>query len=265
MLNGVLRRIGLSEQEAEIYLVCLTLGSKTAKEIAKKTGLSLKATLSVMQGLLEKGLLAKHIQQQITYFNAVSPECLFDLISRRYQELESSRKILEDHLPQFESLMNPYSPIPKVRIYEGLKGIERVMDDTLTASEPLRTYSNIDAWFTHEDTKDYILRYAKQRVYNKKLPLRGIALDTPIARRYLEHDYPVIKSNPQISRARWLPKDSGAFSTETNIYDNKIAIACLGKNALLGIIIESSLIAQTQKSIFDAAWNSQQYNCSLRD
>lgn len=256
MLKGILQKIGLSDKDSEVYLACLELGTQPASVIAKKAGLKRPTTYLILEGLSKKGLVSEYTGSNVKYFTAVSPDYLLNFIDKQRRELTSHQRELEQYLPQFQSLLNPYSLNPKVRFYEGMDGIERAMNDTLTSSEPLRCYSVTDAWFARPDTKEYILWYGKQRVYEKKISIRNICPDTPITRQYCETDYPEVGNAHPISHFRWLPKDIQIFSNEINIYDNKVAIACLGKHELLGIIIESESIAQTQKSIFEVAWRA---------
>lgn len=255
MLKTLLQKIGLSEKDSQVYLACLELGTQPASVIARKAGLKRPTTYLILEELLKKGLASEYTGSNVKYFTAVSPEYLLNYIEKQRRELTSHQRELEQFLPQFISLSNPYSLSPKVRFYEGMAGIEKVMNDTLTSTEKLRCYSTMDAWFARPDTKEYIMWYAKQRV-EKKISINSINTDTSISRKYIEEDYPIANTNRELSHFRWLPKDIQVFSNEINIYDNKVSIACLGKNELLGIIIESESIAQTQKSIFEVAWRS---------
>lgn len=254
MLKSLLQKIGLTDKDSEVYLACLELGTQPASVIAKKAGLKRPTTYLILEGLVRKGLVSEYSGANVKYFTAVSPDYLLNYVEKKRRELASHERELEQFLPQFHSLTNPYSMKPKVRFFEGMEGIERAMNDTLTATDKLRTYSIIDAWFAREDTKEYLLWYGKQRVNAKKIPLYCICPDTPLSRQYLEDEYVDVENQNQLSHFRWLPKEIQDFSNEINIYDNKVSIACLGKNELLGIIIESESIAQTQKAIFDAAW-----------
>ncbi|KKU78414.1 MAG: Transcriptional regulator, TrmB [Candidatus Peregrinibacteria bacterium GW2011_GWA2_47_7] len=221
MLNNVLQKIGLSDKDSEVYLACLELGTQPASVIAKKAGLKRPTTYLILEGLLKKGLVSEYTGSNVKYFTAVAPEYLLNYIDKQRRELTSHQRELEEYLPQLQSLSNPYTLNPKVRFYEGMAGIERVMNDTLTSTEPLRCFSTIKS------------------------------------RKYLEDDYSDPDAQHQMSHFRWLPSDiSGVFYNEINIYDNKMAIACLGKNEMLGIIIESESIANTQKSIFEVAWRA---------
>lgn len=255
MLKTLLQKVGLSDKDAEIYLACLELGTQPASVIARKAGLKRPTTYLILEGLMKKGLVSEYTGSNVKYFTAVSPEYLLSYIEKQKRELTVHERELEQFLPQLQSLSNPYSLSPKVRFYEGIEGVERVMNDTLTSTESLSCYSTMDAWFSRQDTKDYIVWYGKERALRKKIPIRSINTDTPLARKYLEEEYPT-EINPEISHFRWLPQDIKVFSNEINIYGNKLAIVSLGRNELLGIIIESESVAETQKSIFEVAWRS---------
>lgn len=256
MLKNILQKIGLSDKDAEVYLACLELGTQPASVIAKKAGLKRPTTYLILEGLLKRGLVSEYTGSNVKYFTAVSPEYLLNYVEKQRRELTSHQRELEQFLPQFQSLTNPYTLNPRVRFYEGMEGVERVMNDTLASKEPLLCYSNIEAWFSRPDTKEYILWYGKQRVSEKKIPLRAIDVDTPMARKYLEEDYPDVNQNGNLTHVRWLPKEVPFFGNEINIYENKMAIVSLTKNELLGVIIDSDAIAKTQKSIFEIAWRS---------
>ncbi len=254
MLKSILQKIGLTDKDSEVYLACLELGTQPASVIAKKAGLKRPTTYLILEGLQKKGLVSEYTGSNVKYFTAVSPEYLLNYVEKKRRDLNSHQRELEQFLPQFQSLSNPYSLSPKVKFYEGMDGIERVMNDTLTSSGRLLCYSTMDAWFSRPDTKEYILWYGKRRVKEKKIPLYGICTDTPASRKYLDEEYIDVANENQLTHIRWLPKTIQDFSNEINIYDNKVSIACLGKNELLGVLIESESIAQTQKSIFDATW-----------
>lgn len=255
MLKSILQKIGLTEKDSEVYLACLELGTQPASVIAKKAGLKRPTTYLILEGLLKRGLVSEYTGSNVKFFTAVSPEYLLNYVEKQRRELTSHQRELEQYLPQFQSLSNPYSLNPKVRFYEGVEGVERVMDDTLTASPKngILTFSSIDRWLIHEGLSEYIKNYARRRSVDKKIPLRGIVIDTPMARQYLEQDY---TGDTEITQTRWFPKEISNFHNEINIYDNKVAICSIGRHELLGVIIESQEIAESQRSIFELAWNA---------
>ena len=254
MLKSILGKIGLSNKDADVYLACLELGTQPASVIAKKAGLKRPTTYLILENLLQQGLVSEYTGSNVKYFTAVQPDYLLTYLDKKRRDITSHQRELEQFLPQFNALSNPYSLAPKVSFYEGVEGIRRVMDDTLNAKTHLSCFSSIDAWFTREDTKKYIIEYGKRRVNERHIPIQGIILDTPVARQYLERDYPPNPESAKLSTFRWLPKDINLVTNEINIYDNKVAICSLGKYELMGVIIESKEIAETQRSIFALAW-----------
>lgn len=256
MLQEMLQKIGLTDKDALVYLSCLELGTQPASVIAKKAGLKRPTTYLILEGLLKKGLVSEYTGANVKYFTAVSPEYLMNFMEKQKREIMSRQREFEEYLPQFQALLNPFSVNPKVRFYEGIDGIERAMNDTLTAKEPLRCFSTFDAWFSRQETKDFVFQYMKRRLDEKALPIRCVCPRTQAAERFLTTEFLELRRAERISEFRWLPKEIQNFSNEINIYDNKVAIACLGKNELMGIIIESESIAMTQKSVFEAVWMS---------
>lgn len=256
MLKSILQKIGLTDKDSEVYLACLELGTQPASVIAKKAGLKRPTTYLILEGLLGKGLVSEYTGSNVKYFTAVSPEYLLNFIDKQRRELTSHQRELEQYLPQFQSLTNPYSINPKVRFYEGVEGIHRTMDDTLTSKTPILCYSSTDSWYSRPDTRDYIANYSRVRVLEKKIPLRAIYVDTPLSRKYHGEDYPKEEADENLTAFRWFDKSVKELNNEINIYDDKVAIVSISRNELLGVIIESGEIANTHRAIFEMAWKS---------
>lgn len=258
MLQALLQKIGFQKKDALVYLACLELGTKsrTSTDLAKATNLKRSIVHSILNRLSKKGFVKTQIQNDKRYFTPAPIEYLLEYLEMQKYQLNRQRIELEKFLPQFEALGNDYTVSPKIQVYPGLKGIKQVMDITFNSSEPLRTYSSMDAWFLHENAKDYILWYGQQRVYKHELSIRSANIDSPASRKYLEHDYPEVKINPLLSHFRWFPKNTASYMSEMNIFEDKIAIACLYPHELLGIMIKSEPLAKIQKAIFDSTWNT---------
>jgi len=253
MLENLLKNLGFSEKEAEIYLKCLELGPQPVSIIAKKATVKRSTAYLILENLVTKGLMSQHLSKNIRYFSASDPHHLLNFVEEEKQKLKENEEKLTNSLPEFYKLISTLNN-PKIRFFEGVSGIQQVMEDTLTSKTPLCCYSTIDKWYAREDLKKYILDYGTNRVRKKKLPLRSILTDTPLTRDYLKA-YPKNKSK-KLSESRWLPKAIDPFTNEINIYDDKIAICSLDGKELLGIIIESKEIANTQRSIFELSWQS---------
>ncbi|MBN1494227.1 hypothetical protein JW911_00640 [Candidatus Peregrinibacteria bacterium] len=262
MLEGILKKIGLTEKEAQVYLGLLELGSQPASVIGKKTKINRSTTYLILESLMKKGYVNQHVRADVKYFTAADPQVVVQSLEREEQQIQESRKAMIDLLPDFYSLSNPLSIKPKVRFYEGEEGVKRAMEDTLSSKEVLLSWDAMDSWFNAtSNLQKFIRDYAKLRVEKYKIPVRVLVPDTPIARQYLLNEYPGLKEKKDpLMEIRWIPKGVRVFKNEINVYDDKVSIVSLAKNELIGIVIESHEIAQTHRSIFELAWKAGKKN-----
>ena len=243
---NILKQIGMSEKEAKIYLACLEIGTGTVIQVSRKADITRGSAYDVLEEMLEKGYVSKVHKDRHMVFSAVDPEILMKRTKDNLRDFEMA-------LPELKGLFNKQSSKPKVRYFEGLSGIKRVYEDTLTATTEILNYSNTHEILSHWPT--YNDDYVKIRM-QKNIFLRGIAQDD-------EHGKTLLKDDQKYHREFHLlsPKDF-KFTNEINIYDNKVAIVSFAPE-LIGIIIESQAIADTQRDIFKMAWAFAEMNAKL--
>ncbi len=144
------------------------------------------------------------------------------------------------------SFYNTQTKKPKIRFYEGIEGIKLVLNETLDipAGEEILAYSSAES--IHQYLGDeYVSYYLSMRI-KKRIRQRAIAEDSEEAREHQKNDI------QELRKTRLINQELFPFSNEINIFKNKICI--ISYKDLLGIIIESTEIAKTQKSIFELAW-----------
>ena len=236
MLQNVLENVGLNEKEAKIYLAALEMCSSPVSKIAKRAKINRVTTYDILEKLIKKGLISFITNDKIKYFTATEPEILVKKYKRRAQALHKA-------LPELKRLHGDTNH-PLVRYFEGLDGIKGIYTDTLTSKTEIVNYGNSKEIRTHWPTydEDYVKERARRKIY-----LRGIAIDDEYGRLVQEKD----KSN--FRELRLIPKERFNFTNEINIYDDKLAIISF-KDEIIGMIIESPEIANTQRTIFEMVW-----------
>ena len=60
-LQSILKNIGLSETEAEVYLASLSLGPTTILKIARSSGVKRTSVYTIIDALKEKGLALRDL------------------------------------------------------------------------------------------------------------------------------------------------------------------------------------------------------------
>ncbi len=245
-LERDLFQFGFDKKRAAIYLALLQLGKAPVQAVAKAAGVKRTTAYSILKGLEEEGLVSRAREGKKQIFVAENP-------SQMMSRFESKKTALELLLPELSLLYSEISAKPRVRFYEGVEGIKTILEDTLISRpKELLDFTSLDDLVNVFG--DYMKSYIKRRVA-LGIPVRSITTDTPLARKFNARYFTGVDS-VAIPNTRFLSPDKFIFKTDINIYANKVAIVSLKEEELVGVIIESAVIADTHRSIFELAWHA---------
>lgn len=250
MIQEVLEEIGLSEKEASVYLALLEIGSGKVQELYRKTALNRTTIYDILESLTQKGLVSRYKKGGATYFNALEPDRLLTYLDREAEDQEKlterQKRKISDILPQLVSMQNIYAAgRPKVRFFEGEKGMREAYEDTLTAKEAILAYANVQTM--HEGLPDFFPEYYRRRAG------KGIFIKAIVPQNKLSHERS-LHDREEMRSIRFLPESELSFSPEVNIYGNKMLIASWKEK--IAIIIESKELADLQRLTFDLLWRT---------
>lgn len=233
----VLIELGLTDKEAKVYLAALELGDSPVSDISLRSKLNRVTCYDILDKLIKRGFISTYTQKKVKYFAATDPDLIREDYRQKYMNLKAS-------LPDLRRLHGKTS-YPRVRYYEGIEGVKKIYSDTLTARSEILNYADSKSIRQHWPNYDH--DYVEERVKHK-IYLRGIApLD--------DHGLKVVSENKvRYREIRLIPPGKFSFANEINIYDDKVSIISFGKDTLIGMIIESPEIANTQRAIFSMAW-----------
>lgn len=235
-LEKVLQNIGFSEKESKIYLALLSLKEALPSTVAKKAGTKRPNTYFILEDLAKNGLVSKVKRGGYYHFQAISPNSLIEDYYKKYDDLKNS-------LPELVTLHESYVAQPQMSLFEGERGIIRIMDDTLTTSTEILCWADVELAVT--SFKEYYPNYLKKRV-EKGIFLKGIFCDDKFARDSKK------RSEKELREVCLISKKDYPFKNEINIYDDKVAI--ISHKDKVGVIITNQNIADTQRSIFKFAF-----------
>lgn len=234
---SVLINIGFDPKEIQIYLALLELGEGSILEISKRSKVNRASIYYIIEGMKQKGYVS-HLKKNSGYvYMPTDPASLLSRQKSRIQDFEKT-------VPELNRLMSQNEKHTFVRFFEGIAGVKILYADTLSAKTEILSYANSreirDHWI------DYDAEYVAKRIA-KKIKLRGIAADDEYGRQVQNG---VKKSYRE---TRLINSKKLKFRDEINIYDDKIAMASFGDD-VFGVIIESKALTETQRSIFEMAW-----------
>ncbi len=236
-LTKILTKLGLNEKEAKVYLACTQTGSAVASDIAQAAEINRVTCYDILEKLKQKGLVSFFSKDKTKYFNSINPEALLEEFEKRTNDLRSA-------LPKFKTLTGEIQH-PRVRYFEGIEGIKLIYADTLSSKTEILNFSNSEEirkqWPNYDD------EYVKKRK-EKKIFLKGVCPKDKSGETVQSEDQKYYRE------IRLIPADKFKFTNEINIYDDKVAIISF-KNELIGMIIESIEIANSQRAIFNMCWD----------
>jgi len=109
--------LGLSKNEANIYLFLLKNPHITTGPIIKETRISNSRVYESLNSLISKGLVTYVVQKDGKYFDASSPE-------KFIEKEEERRKLVEDLVPDLKKLKTEKEFRTNTAVFEGFEGFK---------------------------------------------------------------------------------------------------------------------------------------------
>lgn len=245
-IHNTLAKLDLSEHQSAVYFVVLQMGSGGIMDVAKRSGLKRTTVYSILDGLVQKGFVSVNKKSAHREYIAEDPRRLPELFNVEMQKIKERQQNFTSALPELMSFYNVSATKPKIRYFEGVEGMKVVFNETLqlTKDEEILAYSSAESIHKYLGD-DYVASYLTERVC-KGIVQRAIAEDSPAARQHQKND------TKELRVTRLVDKKLFPFANEINIFRNKVIIMSYAD--LLGVMIESEVIAKTQKSIFELSW-----------
>lgn len=248
MLTNILKSFHLTDKETKVFLKVLSLGAQPASHIARVCEMPRNTVRSMLDGLVKKGLMIKTNRAHTQYYATENKDNLIRALKFRRlrieQDIDHQIDLLETYGDELTSRHWAQSR-PRITFYEGIAGLEKVYEDTLTAKTGLKSWASYDDLY--ESMPRYFESYFKRRA-QKNIPMRSIHPDSQRAREGQMRD------GEELRESALVPADKFTWTPEIQIYDDKINIASWKEK--LSIIIESREVADALRAIFDLSYEA---------
>lgn len=134
----LLKKIGLNEKEAKVYLAILELGSATIKPIATRAGVKRTSIYYFIDHLVELGLISQIAIKGKMHYKALPPTRLVDLEQEQLQ-------MTQNLLPEFMSVFNTAGGKPRINYYEGPEQMKNIVrEEPRCQKEVLYIWPGVD-------------------------------------------------------------------------------------------------------------------------
>lgn len=251
MYENVLKNLGWSPEEIEVYMSLLQLGIQPASVIARFLGKKRTTVRVYLEQLVKEGFVRFYWRGKTQHFTAKNPEESLEALeykkTKTIERWDKNIRSFSAIMPELTSLVRQDVSVPKVTYYEGIHELKRMYIDTLTSKTEILCLSSIeDLWDLFG--KEYDQWYIKKRIKNDIL-VRYLSKDTPLERQEAKKDKKYLR------QSHHLPAKLFDISNEINIYDGKVSIITL-KNEKIGILIQSQEIYHSMKVVFEVLWKT---------
>lgn len=248
MLTNILRSFQLTPKEIKVFMKVLELGSQRASQIARVAEMPRNTVRSILDGLVKKGLMVKTNRANTQYYATERKESIIRALKykkiRLDEEIADQIQLLESYGEEL-SVRHFAKSRPRITFYEGIAGLEKVYEDTLTAETGLKSWASTDDML--EAMPDYFRTYFKRRA-RKNIPMRSIHPETRSGKDLVE------RNESELRESALVPPEKFSWTPEVQIYNNKVNIASWKEK--LGIIIESDEIADAMRTFFDLSFEA---------
>ncbi len=235
MDQDILDNIGLSKNEARVYIALLEVGISTVTNIAKKSRVHRTNVYDVIERLIQKGLVSYIVKDDKKYFEATDPNNLLSVLKQKEDKLKNI-------LPQL--LVKKLSEKTEVTVSEGVIAARNTLLSLLEIGEPIYMYGTIKG--VKKLLGEHILdRFQKERI-EKKIPQK-IIYNHDATERINE-----LKKLPLIE-IKALPKEFDS-PMSTNICGDIVYFRLYDRDPTLIIRIKSRDIADIYKKYFQIMW-----------
>ncbi|EKE25355.1 MAG: Transcriptional regulator, TrmB [uncultured bacterium] len=235
-LEEVLIHLGLNEKQAKVYLAVLQLGKGSVPGISSKAGTKRPTTYLILEELRKRELVNLLPNKVKILYTAKSPEVLLE-------EQREKQHMIKQNMPELMAMFNEKMEKPKVTYYQGENNIVKLYDEIFKERE-IMFYGSIAS--INPEVYKKVERYL-DFVKKEKLNVREIL---QADEKSLEFKRQNESENHQIKIV-----SEKRLPTDNMIFGNKVAIITY-KDEPMAVVIESSDVVDTYKSMFEMVWNS---------
>ncbi len=247
-LQQTLKKIGLEEKEAKVYLAALELGPTSIQNLARKSTVKRSTVYEMIKNLKKMGLISETTKGKRKLMIASEPENIKKSIAEK-------GKLLTQILPQLKSISNIGFTKPKIMFFEGKEGIKEIYRDTLKAKSKMALWISPIQDIVETVGEDFLIAYIDERV-KQGIWIKSLHVSNKKVPTYKYLDPKTYEKT--LRQVRFTSEDIDIPDTVA-IYDNKVAVMSSKKEGF-GFIIESEDYMQTMKTLYEVIWNTSREN-----
>lgn len=253
-----LEKVGLSKNQAEIYLLLVNRGELRIQEIVELSGVARSSVYESLHALFELGIAEEVIENN---FKRIKPYSI-GIIKHGLDDQVSYLKKLQIDLAELEKHIDlattaNITNLTKIRYYKGRSGARQIFWNSLKAKGTAHIYSDYGrARYVGKEFYENFVTESNKRKIKEKVIMNMSPATWQSIKRFNYPGSPIART--KIEDLRFLDKKDLEIKGDTLIYDNVYAQVYLKNVEITGFEIESTQFADTQRSFYKILWRMAQ-------
>lgn len=239
---ATLQELGLSPNEAKIYMALLTYGGSGASTISLRAKVHRRNAYDALQRLLQKGLVSEVFGRGETVFEPVEPGKLVELMQEKTLRLEAA-------LPTLRHLYHEHRATEHAYTYKGIEGVKNYLRQALRSGQDMFVLGGEGEWLDPrlKTYTEWFLSEARK----KKMQISTL----------FEADILTIPGAPELLSTRYkiFPKEYDTQSTMHIFGDTVVTYTGTFPGKLLDdvtvFVIQSPKLAESYRTWWKLVWD----------
>lgn len=239
-IKHTLAQLGLNESQQIIYSSLIAHGPQSVQDLARTTAIKRTTLYTLLDVLVERGLVHKTKSHTQTQFIAENPKHIRERLNDSLEELESYATANAENEPEHIETRTTF--------LSGSEGFKKIWQDIFDA--------DIDEFLIITDPEEMLMfvkeNYITGSIIERKKELGIKSRQLIKSSRYAQE---IIQKDPEQNRTSKILSHEYPVPMTTIIYGNSVAlISPVQENTMM--IVESESFAKTQRSLFESLWQS---------
>lgn len=248
-MHQELMELGLSKNEATLYLAALNLGPCTASTLASRSKIKRPTAYLALENLIKLGLVKETFVNKRKTFVAERPGALEKLTKRMRRKVIDSEILVEKIVPSLNTMIGARLEEPTVAFYEGINGVKNVLLDVSASKYPWYLFGASGQMIKNFDPEDIAEIMEEGSKLRKLAGLPKIKLITDKAIRSLPkfgRQYPTQEIK--------ILEQGVTASSALIISEDKLVI--LNFSQPFAAVIKSVEVVEVLRLMYDLIWKS---------
>ncbi len=241
MDKKILKEIGLTNAEIDVFIELSKVDSAMASGIAEKVGIYRTNVYDIFESLIEKGLVSYIIKNNKKHYMASKPQKLLGYLREKEEKIREQEIQIQELIPVLLKLKQPRQEELKAEIYRGKEGLKTLLNDMLEEGKTIHylSYSGVSKqimpYFWIHWQKRRLKLKIKRKVITKEQMRKTEAVEMPL------------------TQVKYLP-DGYDLPISTMIYGEKVWVLIPSDNDHISLLIESKKLSQSFLNYFEQLW-----------